>query len=375
MNPEEEEKPTEPETRPAQREAGERVLIVPPEAAGWRLDRFLTEAFRRHSRRRIARVLKAGEVRLGRRPLPPGFVLRGGERISIPPLDEAVARVEAARGPVREGAPAPRPGSGQAGRAFRQPGVPVLWRDADVLVVNKPPGVPVHGGAGLGATRTLLELLTPDVVLGFNIVHRLDRETSGAAVLVRGADLRAKMSAAFAEEEGKTVEKAYDALVEGVPEADSGTVDLPLADPGYGTRGRVDSRRGKSARTDWTVVERFQGAARLKVTPRTGRTHQIRLHLQAIGHPLLVDDLYGRRRGWRLVDAKGGPAARLSRTPLHASDVSFPHPRTGEIVHVHAPLWPDMHRAYEVLRVAKTRHRPPAPESEDQRGEPKSPVK
>jgi 23S rRNA-/tRNA-specific pseudouridylate synthase len=123
----------------------------------------------------------------------------------------------------------------------------------------------------------------------------------------------------------------------------------------------VDPRRGKAARTDWRVVEAFvgagvgAGAARLEVVPQSGRTHQIRVHLAAIGHPLLVDPLYGARAGWRFVDPKGGPAARLSRTPLHAARLALPHPVTGERVEARAPLHPDHRRALEVLRIVAGR--------------------
>src|SRR5207237_1987294 len=122
----------------------------------------------------------------------------------------------------------------KARRGWRS--VEVRYRDEHLLVVSKPPGVPCHGGAGIGAGRTLLELLKDDVVAGFGLVHRVDRDTSGAVALVRDAALRAVAAEAFARD--GVVEKAYDALVEGVPAEEEGTVDLPLADPGHGTRGR-----------------------------------------------------------------------------------------------------------------------------------------
>ncbi len=204
----------------------------------------------------------------------------------------------------------------------------------------------------MATRRTLLERLRADVLAGFGLVHRIDQDTSGLVILARG-DLKVALSAAFAAE--GEVEKVYDALVEGVPEALSGTIDLPLADPGHGTRARVDPRRGKPATTVYSVTEVLGRAARVRAVPLTGRTHQIRVHLAWIGTPLLVDPLYGRRAGWRLVNPKGGPAGRLARTPLHAAELTFTDPRDGVRRSFKTPLLDDHRRALEVLRVVAAR--------------------
>ena len=317
---------------------------MPVGAAGTRLDKFLADRFPRFSRRRLTRVLKEGWVEADGRPARGGTMLHGGERLKLPALDDAVEKAARRASPSPD-APPPHPHD-----PFSPgPAIPVLHRDEDLLVVAKPPGVPCHGGAGLGGAKTLIDLLKADVLAGFNLVHRIDRDTSGAVALVRDAARRAAVAAAF--EEGDAVEKVYDAIVEGVPEPTSGTIDLPLADPGHGGKGRVDPRNGRPARTDYVVLESFGVAARVRVVPRTGRTHQIRLHFAAIGHPLLVDPLYGKRSGWRMVDPKGGAAARLSRTPLHSAELSLPHPTTGVRIVVKAPLLSDHRRALEVLRV------------------------
>jgi 23S rRNA pseudouridine1911/1915/1917 synthase len=316
-------------------EEGLERVAVPPSAAGTRLDVFLARRFPRFSRRRLARVLREGAVRAEGRSLRGGTILRGGERLEMPPLEAAVAAAD-------RRARAEAPGT-----------VETLHRDDDLLVVNKPPGVPSHAGAGLSGTRTLLDLLVDDVRQGFGLAHRLDRDTSGAIALVRDASKRAALTRAFGE--GGGVEKTYDAIVEGVPDPLEGTVDLPLVDPGHRGRARVDAKRGKPAVTEYRVIEVFVGAARVSLRPRTGRTHQIRVHLAAIGHPLLVDPLYGARAGWRLVDPKGGPPGKLSRTPLHAARIALPHPRTGERVEASAPLFSDQRRALEVLRIVAGR--------------------
>jgi RluA family pseudouridine synthase len=281
----------------------------------------------------------------------PGTTLRGDERLGLPPMEGSAEKAVPRDGDDVDAEPEAGP--------RREPGaVVVIHRDEDLLVVSKPPGVPCHAGAGLGVVKTLLELLKDDVLAGFGLAHRIDKDTSGLVALVRDAGLRAKTAEAFAADD--VVEKVYDALVEGTPREAEGTIEFPLSEPGHGTKGRVDHARGKASRTDYVVVERFLGASRLRVMPKTGRTHQIRLHLEAIGTPLLVDPQYGRRRGWRQVDPKGGPAARLLRTPLHASMLTLPHPRTGVRMTFHAPLLADHRRTLEVLRVIAAKGGPPA---------------
>jgi 23S rRNA pseudouridine1911/1915/1917 synthase len=349
---------------PPPRRGGDRAVEVPASARGERLDRFLATVFPGHSRRRVNAVLRAGLVRVGGRTGRPGTMLAGGEILFVPPLDAAVEQTTT---------------RAHAGTGTRE--VEVIHRDEDLLVVSKPPGVPCHGGAGLGVRRTLLERLKDDVMAGFGLVHRIDQDTSGLVVLARG-DLKRLLGAAFgapgtddaaaagtgddgpatepvAGGPGKAVEKVYDALVEGCPDPMEGTIDLPLADPGHGTRARVD-RDGRPSRTEYRVVECLGTATRVRAIPRTGRTHQIRVHLAAIGTPLLVDPLYGRRSGWRMVDPKGGTAARLARTPLHAAELTFVDPRTGERRTFRAPLLADHRRALEVLRVVAARSAGPA---------------
>jgi len=318
---------------------------VPERCAGQRLDRFLVEHFPLYSRRKIVEVIRSGAVRVDGRRARPGLLLAGGERLELPVMSRAVEEV-ARRVKRRE----------RMRREARAPSeVEVLYRDDDLLVVAKPPGVPVHGGAGLGSVQTLVDLLKEDVLAGFGLVHRIDRDTSGAVALVRGEAQRAETTRRF--EDGEGVEKVYEALVDGVPSPLSGEIELPLAPPGHGTQARVDETHGRPALTRYVTVEAFEDAARLSVEPATGRTHQIRVHLAAIGHPLVVDPVYGARGGWLLRDPRGHLDARLRRTPLHAARLTLPHPRTGEPVTVKAPLPADIKYALEVLRVRAGRRR------------------
>jgi RluA family pseudouridine synthase len=308
-----------------------------------RLDLFLAERFPRWSRKKLARVVESGRVLVNGRPARPGTRLAPQDVLRVPDMGPEIDRSERERATIRRGARTPVK-------------VRVVHRDEDLLVVDKPPGMPVHGGADLGAVRTLLEALQEDVVAGFGLVHRLDRDTSGLMALVRGEDLRAATAARFAEE-GGPIEKVYEAIVDGVPEPPEGVIDAPLAPPGHGGKARVDQRRGKPSSTRYETVEPLDSASRVRLVPATGRTHQIRVHLAHLGHPLLVDPLYGARSGWRLSDPRGRLDARLRRTPLHASLLTLPHPRTGELVTFSAPLPADMRYALEVLRVVAGRRR------------------
>ena len=191
---------------------------------------------------------------------------------------------------------------------------------------------------------------------GFGLIHRLDIDTSGVLALVRGEEARARTMERFADPEGG-IEKFYDAIVDGVPEPASGEIDRPLSRPDARGRVHVDQERGKAARTRYATIESFPEASRVRLELLSGRTHQIRAHLETIGHPLLVDPRYGRRKGWRLVDPRGKLDARLRRTPLHASKLVIPHPRSGARIEIAAPLPGDMRYALEVLRVDAARRR------------------
>jgi len=320
-----------------------RSARVPARNAGQRLDKFLVEHFSHYSRRQLMGVLKTGTVLVNGRPGRPGLELKAGDQLDLPVLSAAVEHVKAERAHAREA-------------LQHVESVTELYRDEDLLIVAKPAGLAVHGGAGQMHDRTLIDVLRKDILAGFGLAHRLDKDTSGVVALVNGEEMRARTMAAFAADDGG-IEKEYVAVVRGVPEPREGEIALPLMPPGFRGMAKVDAAKGKPSLTRYRVVEAFPDAARLAVQPVTGRTHQIRVHLSAIGHPLLVDPLYGVRNRRKVADVRGIADANLRRTPLHAARLALPHPRTGKRIEVRAPLPSDIKYVLELLRIAQGRAR------------------
>ena len=320
-----------------------RQARVPAHLAGVRLDRFLADCLPNYSRRELAKAVKAGMVKVNDRRAKAGQVLAADDRLDLPVWSKVLPALAQARAATRD-----------VGRMPTK--IVELHRDDDLLIVSKPAGMPVHSGAGLGAIETLVEALREDVLEGFGLVHRLDKDTTGVIALVRGEELRREAVAAFADPDGD-VEKIYEAIVSGIPEPAEGVIDAPLVPPGHGTRAVVDEEDGKPARTRYRTMETFVRAARVELALETGRTHQIRAHLWHAGFPLIADPMYGRRKAWRIHDPRGQRDAYMRRTPLHARRLVLPHPRTGARIEVEAPLPDDMKYALEVLRVVAARGR------------------
>ncbi|XXF81355.1 RNA pseudouridine synthase [Myxococcaceae bacterium GXIMD 01537] len=223
----------------------------------------------------------------------------------------------------------------------------ILFEGAGLLVVDKPAGMLVIPGRGEGGP-SLREVLEARLGRKVFVVHRLDRDTSGVLVFALDAERHRALSMAF---EGGQVRKRYVALVEGRVEAPQ-LVDAPLA---AGRKGRMRVARpgeeGKSSRTRVRPVETFATASLVEAEPLTGRTHQIRVHLLHLGHPLLVDHQYGREEPLTEKDLGGvGEAVVLARTPLHAARVEWPALPGVEARALEAPLAGDMARALTLLR-------------------------
>lgn len=238
--------------------------------------------------------------------------------------------------------------------------IKILYEDDDMLAVNKAPGIIVHPARGnphgtlVNAVAYHAEKLS--MARGPwrpGVVHRLDRDTSGVIIFAKSDAAHARLARQW---EQRTVEKEYLAVVEGVPELDADVIDQPLGKDDH-VRERYAVRRdgsGQHATSHYEVTEAFDGFALVRVWPRTGRTHQIRVHMAHIGHRIVADRQYGSRDKITLQEIARGQADRdevlIARQALHAAALTLKHPRTGEVLHFEAPLPDDMARLLEALR-------------------------
>lgn len=286
---------------------------------GMRLDQALARLFPDYSRSRLQAWLKAGHVRVDGAMVAGKRAVAGGERVDLepPPMPEAAP-------------PEAQP------LALR-----IVFEDRDLIVIDKPAGLVVHPGAGV-PDRTLLNALLAHApalasVPRAGIVHRLDKDTSGLLAVAKNVQAQASLAAQLA---ARTMRRTYLAVVQGDPPS-AGTIDAPVGrDTGVRTRMTV-SRRGKSARTTYRVLERFGRAALVECRLDTGRTHQIRVHFQHIGHPLVGDAVY--RRGARHV-------LEFPRQALHAAELSLVHPRSRKLMTWRARPPRDLRRLITALR-------------------------
>lgn len=292
------------QTSATYREAGAgarvQVVTVPEDRAGQRLDNFLASRLKGVPRSLIYRICRTGEVRVNGGRAKPDHRLAGGDQVRIPPV--RVAEREE---------PAPPPDN-QLARIESA----IIHEDRQFLVIDKPAGVASHGGSGIGfGAIELLRAARPRDTL--ELVHRLDRDTSGVLVLARK---RSALTALQAEIREGRVEKRYLALVEGALPQSRMTVDAPLRKSvlqGGERMVRVDPE-GKASRSRFAELDRYSGASLVEVALETGRTHQIRVHAQHIGHPLAGDEKYGEREFNRRMRDKG-----LKRLFLHAARFEF----------------------------------------------------
>ena len=229
----------------------------------------------------------------------------------------------------------------------------ILLEDDAVLVINKPAGLLVLPDRYDHGLFNLYDLLKETFGTIF-VVHRIDRETSGIVLFAKTAEAHAQLNTAF---EQRQVEKKYRAIVNGNSHTDGACIDLPIGENEHGVRKmKIDTKKGKEARTDYAVIERFNGYTLIEAQPHTGRTHQIRVHLSAIGLPILADPLYGDGQGFflssikRNYQRKGEEKPLLGRTALHALSLVFIHPVTSRNILVEAPIPRDMEAVLKALR-------------------------
>jgi len=319
-------------------------FVISPGDAGRSVTDFLTARIARVSKQDVRAWIGSGRVRVNGRATTPRQALAGGDEVSVElPEEEPEPDVPAERAEL-----------------------PVLYEDDCLVVLDKPAGIQVLPGRFGGATSVYDELLetfeeesTGGEFVKPHIVHRIDKETSGLLVVCKDEAASRALSRQF---ERREVEKTYLGIVEGAPSGGSGTIERPLeADPRWPGRMRLAAGRGKrggkEAATEWAVRERWRSFALVEFRPRTGRTHQIRLHALSLGHPLLCDPLYGRRTELLLSEFKRGYKRKtgererplLARLALHAHMLAFAHPADGRRVEFASPLPKDLAVAVKML--------------------------
>jgi 23S rRNA pseudouridine1911/1915/1917 synthase len=284
-------------------------FVVSENDAKLRLDQFLAKRLPEYSRSRLQQLIRTGFVRLNDQATRPRQIVRIGDKIDLlePPLEKI------------ETLPEPIP-------------LDVLFEDEDLIVINKAAGLTVHPGAGQREHTLVNALLSYCTMLSGiggkerpGIVHRLDKETSGCLVVAKNDTAHRELSKQFA---ARTVEKIYLALVAGKLRKPAGIIDEKIGrHPVHRQRMSVSARRGRAAKTDYRVIRSSDQASLIECRLHSGRTHQIRVHLHHLGHPVLGDKIYAPRF-----------AKNLPRQMLHAWKLGFHHPRTGEWKNFEAPL-------------------------------------
>ena len=284
-----------------------------PEDASQRLDQLLHERFPQFSRARVQEWIRSGGVLVAGLPSRASHTVRAGEAIEVEPADPPLLRATPESIPLS-----------------------VLYEDDDLVAIDKPAGMVVHAGAGVHSGTLVNALLGRfDALSGVagelrpGIVHRLDRFTTGVLLVAKNDHAHRNLAAQFAD---RQVEKVYFALVHGHVKAESGRIDRPIArDPVRRARMTARLAEGRAAWSEYRVLRRFRGFTLLAVKIGTGRTHQIRVHLSSIGHPVAGDTLYGAPS-----TVEGMPP--LGRYFLHSHRIRFRLPSTGEEISIESPL-------------------------------------
>ncbi|MEE3372803.1 MAG: RluA family pseudouridine synthase [Planctomycetota bacterium] len=320
-------------------EEGRQQLIVTADQAGQRLDAFLAQAFPAFSRAQLQRTITAGAVSVDKEPVKPSYRLRAEQLVSI--------EFPEPRTTVERGENIP---------------LDILWEDAHLVVVNKPPRMVVHPGKGHTAGTLVSALLFHFHRLSElggasrpGIVHRLDRDTSGVLVVAKTDQVHHHLASQFA---ARTVKKEYLAVLAAAPDRDRDLIEQPIGiHPRQREKMAVRKEHSSSrhAVSFYEVIARPGNYAVVRVLPKTGRTHQIRVHLAHAGCPVLCDALYGGRSeitGGELTGQGDDARVLLDRQALHAHKLTFEHPHSGELLSITAPIPADIQTVLDSLQVS-----------------------
>ena len=312
--------------------SGVATLEIAPEDGAQRLDRWFKRHYPAIGHGRLEKLLRTGQIRVNGKRARAGTRLAPGDRVRVPPLPEGGEE----RAPRRALPPMDEADVDMVQSA-------VIYRDGDMIALNKPPGLPVQGGSRVARhLDAMLDALRFDATDAPRLVHRLDRDTSGVLLLARHAAAARELTALF---RSRQLQKLYWALVVGVPKPAQGRIDAPLAkrQVGAGERVIATAKGGQRAITDYALIDTAgRRLSWLALMPRTGRTHQLRTHTASVfGHPIVGDGKYGGEAAF--------PAGFEPRLHLHARALALPRHRGKAPLVLSAPLPPHMAAAWRFL--------------------------
>jgi 23S rRNA pseudouridine1911/1915/1917 synthase len=319
----------------ANTDSGRLTLKVGNSVRERRIDKYLHRRFSNFSRVMLQEIIKQGGVKVNGKPVKPSFQINPADIIELTLPELPDKDILAQDIPLN-----------------------IIYEDDDIIVLNKPPDMIVHPARGntYGTLVNALVFHSDKLSSGLGefrpgIVHRLDKDTTGVMVVAKNDIAQWKIARQF---EQRKTKKSYLAIVHGTPDLTADRINAPLGvHPKIREKYAIRPEIGKEAITFYEVVENFRGFSLLKMTPKTGRTHQIRVHLSYIKHPIVGDDMYGGKLvyPWQLAD--GEPAVQepvINRVALHAWMLEFTHPTTKRVVKFEAPLPEDMQNLLDMLR-------------------------
>jgi len=301
------------------------VFKITADEAGMRLDAYLAENITGWSRSRLQRLIENEDILVNEKKAKPSYKVRDGDEIEVELVEVPAARFEPENIPLD-----------------------IVYEDEYLAVINKPAGMVVHPGAGV-QSGTLANAIAYHFSLGapalaggtpnearIGIVHRLDKDTSGLIVVAKTDEMHEALSEQFRQ---RLVYKSYVALVHGSPDQNTGKIDAPIGRNKHNRLRMKVAAHGRSALSLWRVRKRYGKFTLLEVEIKTGRTHQIRVHMGYINHPVVGDEIYNEGRDNTVADMNVRKAiASLNRFFLHAEKLSFTHPKTGEELEFHQTL-------------------------------------